>query len=257
MNDYTFSDYGIFKDAIEAIKTLNQKIVSENKAVSDSKRILSNESLFMGPVAIHCLEVASRVNDCLMNDTSKFDTMANYLQEVSSNYQAGDQAATKVLSLNSSDQLTSSSISLTGSTNQEQIYNYFTSQGLNQAAACGILANIKQESNFKTGDWGDNGTSYGICQWHASRLTELQNYCSSNNLDYNTLEGQLSFLTYELQTKYPDLYQTLQNVPNNADGAYQAAYQFTIRFERPADMEWRGEQRGYSAQDMLQSYGQQ
>ena len=40
---------------------------------------------------------------------------------------------------------------------------------LNPAAVCGILANIEYESNFSPTVWGDDGTSYGLCQWHESR----------------------------------------------------------------------------------------
>lgn len=50
---------------------------------------------------------------------------------------------------------------------QRQIYDYLTGQmGLNAAAASGILANIEKESAFDPNALGDNGTSFGICQWH-------------------------------------------------------------------------------------------
>ena len=40
---------------------------------------------------------------------------------------------------------------------------------LNPAAIQGILANIEYESGFSPTVWGDEGTSYGLCQWHESR----------------------------------------------------------------------------------------
>ena len=66
------------------------------------------------------------------------------------------------------------------------------------AAACGVLANIKAESDFNPNCYGDNGTSYGICQWHNSRFTALKNWCSQNGYDYTTLNGQLYYLKKEL-----------------------------------------------------------
>ena len=257
MNEYSISDYGIFSSAVGDAKSLGTSLATGKSALAACKTQLSDGSIFMGPACDNCLSVLTNADSKLVTNTDNFSALEKFLIETSSNYQSGDQNAASLIGLSTGNSSTfSGSPVLTGSSNQEKIYNYLTSQGLNQAAVCGILANIKQESNFKTGDWGDGGTSYGICQWHNTRFTELQNYCSSNNLDYQSLEGQVSFLTYELQNKYPELYKTLQSVPNNEEGAYIAAYQMTVKFERPADMEWRGEQRGYSAQEMLNSYNQ-
>lgn len=49
------------------------------------------------------------------------------------------------------------------------VVEYLTSKGLNAAAGIGVAANIKHESNFRTSAVGDNGTSFGICQWHLGR----------------------------------------------------------------------------------------
>ena len=74
--------------------------------------------------------------------------------------------------------------SVTGNANETAIYNYvINTMGLNNAAACGILANIYKESSFNPHALGDSGTSYGICQWHGSRWDRLKTYCSNNGLD--------------------------------------------------------------------------
>ena len=44
---------------------------------------------------------------------------------------------------------------------------------------------------------GDNGTSYGLIQWHAGRWTKLKEFCASHNLKENSLQGQLEYLWYE------------------------------------------------------------
>ena len=134
-----------------------------------------------------------------------------------------------------------------GDTNQSKIYNYFSSLGFNNAAICGILANIEYESGFKSTVVGDKGTSYGICQWHNERWTRLKNYCKENNLDSTTIEGQASFLEYELKNYYPDVYDKLKNIPNTKQGAYDAAYYWTIHFERPANAKKQGQKRGSAA----------
>lgn len=120
--------------------------------------------------------------------------------------------------------------------------------GLNTAAASGILANIEYESAFQTDIWGDGGTSYGICQWHASRFDNLRLFCTSRGLNYQSLEGQLRFLQYELKTTYLELYGRLLHVDDTADGAYQAGYWWCVIFERPVEPERKGVIRGNQAE---------
>lgn len=131
---------------------------------------------------------------------------------------------------------------------ERQIYTYLTEElNLNSAAACGILANIEYESNFQVTIVGDQGTSYGLCQWHNERYTALRSVCVARGLDYRTVEGQMEYLSYELRSSYTSLMGALKAVENTADGAYQAAYLWCIHFERPVDMEQKGAIRGNSA----------
>ncbi len=124
---------------------------------------------------------------------------------------------------------------VTGSANETAIYNYaVNTMGLNTAAACGILANIQKESGFNPHALGDSGTSYGICQWHNSRWDRLKAYCTSNNLDSTTIEGQLRYLEYELKNFYSSVWNRLKSVENTAEGAYDAAAYWCAVFEVPA-----------------------
>lgn len=131
-----------------------------------------------------------------------------------------------------------------------KIYKYLTKEmKMNHAAACGILANVHLESNFSPLALGDGGTSYGICQWHAGRFNNLISYCNGKDLDYNTLEGQLDFLEYELKTSYPGVLEYVMNVPNTADGAYDAAHYWCVYFEAPSETYARAAQRGNLARN--------
>lgn len=134
------------------------------------------------------------------------------------------------------------------STNEEYCYNYLVrDMGLNTAAAAGLLANFEQESSFNPTLSGDSGSSYGLCQWNKSRKSALINYCTSNGLDYSSLQGQLSYLFYELQNEYPELLATLRSTANNSNGAYNAGYRFCYDFERPTSRESKSQSRGSSA----------
>ncbi len=131
--------------------------------------------------------------------------------------------------------------------NEEYIFNFLvTEMGLNTAAACGVLANIEKESNFRSdlleyGYTWNSGGGYGICQWtnyprtaSSGRRTNLVNYCNANGYDYTSLIGQLYFLKYELETTYYNsVYARLQQVSNTAEGAYNAGYRWCYSFEVP------------------------
>lgn len=137
-----------------------------------------------------------------------------------------------------------------GKTNEETFVNFCREVlGLNLAGALGAAANVGCESNFKTGALGDSGTSYGICQWHASRYTNLKNWCAANGLDYTTLDGQLWYMKYELETSYSAVLSYIRSVANTADGAYNAGYRWCLKFEVPANTEATSQKRGALARD--------
>lgn len=128
---------------------------------------------------------------------------------------------------------------------ERQVYEFLTGElKLSTAAACGVLANIEHESSFQPTIFGDQGTSYGLCQWHNERFTALRVYCASAKLDYRTVEGQMAYLKYELGTNYTTLLLTLQSIENTPDGAYRAAYLWCVHFEKPSDTQNKAISRG-------------
>ena len=138
------------------------------------------------------------------------------------------------------------------SDNKTEIFSYLTNEmGLNSAAACGIMANIEKESNFKPGKIirDSNGLqSGGLCMWNGSRLSRLKNYCNNKGLNYLSIKGQLSYLNYELKlSQYKHIFNYLKKVPNNSSGAYDAAYYWCYYFEIPASRGTRSVQRGNAA----------
>ena len=120
-------------------------------------------------------------------------------------------------------------------TKQRTVFNYLTKTlELTPAAACGLMANAERESDFNPRATGDHGTSYGIFQWHATRFSALQNYCSSHGLDYRTMRGQLTYLGHEMQTEYASVYRYLKTLDNDAYSAYRAGFYWCYHYERPA-----------------------
>lgn len=130
-------------------------------------------------------------------------------------------------------------------------YNFLTEiMGLNNAAACGVLANMSAESGIiaDRNEIGGGG-GYGLCQWTGTRKTRLEKWCDDNDCDPTSMDGQLWFLQYELEEYYPDVLEALESTPNTAQGAYDAAHMFCMDFERPKDKASEAVKRGNSAKN--------
>ena len=137
-----------------------------------------------------------------------------------------------------------------GADNEHTVFNFLKQvMGLNTAGATGVLANIARESSFRPDALGDGGTSYGICQWHAGRYTNLKNWCGQNGKDYTTLDGQLWYLKYELEKSYTGVLNYVKGVVDSSEGAYNAGYYWCKKFEVPADTENNSVKRGTLAKD--------
>ena len=126
---------------------------------------------------------------------------------------------------------------------QASIYTILSEKGYSKAAICAILANMSQESGFRTDAIGDNGTSYGLCQWHAGRWDRLNSYCNEHGYDPSSIEGQVAYMDYELQNNYPGVYDKLMSVDDTIEGAREASKYWTIHYEIPANKEQRASER--------------
>lgn len=121
--------------------------------------------------------------------------------------------------------------SLRGSSNTEKVWNFLQDKGLTSAQAAGIMGNMQQESCFNPGATNKSSGAYGICQWLGGRKSALQAYCSSNGFSYASLEGQLNYLWYELNTSESSALSFIRGTSTAAD----AAYMFGKKFERFGD----------------------
>ena len=129
---------------------------------------------------------------------------------------------------------------------QASIYQMLREKGYSKAACCAIFANMEHESGFRTDALGDNGTSYGLCQWHEGRWDRLNSYCNEHGYDPSSIEGQVAYMDYELQNKYPDVYNKLMSVDDTVEGAKEASKYWTIYYEIPEYKEQRAVERAES-----------
>jgi hypothetical protein len=126
----------------------------------------------------------------------------------------------------------------------QQAYAYFIHEGWTGPQACGIIANIQNESQFNPAIFGDNGTAYGICQWHPDRQANFAAF-TGVQIQGSTYGQQLAFINYELRngSEQPAGRQLLQTSTANAAG-----YAMCFYYERPQNKEYVSQQRGALAQ---------
>ncbi|HEX7099352.1 MAG TPA: phage tail tip lysozyme [Acidimicrobiia bacterium] len=116
-----------------------------------------------------------------------------------------------------------------GAVDPRLIYAYLVQQhGVSPATAAGILANIQYESSFRPGVLGDNGSSGGLFQHHASRWSRLKNYAAQRGVDWTDWRVQVDFAMVEAKERGINL--------QNPDPV-AAAREWTLRFEQPANAE--------------------
>ena len=162
---------------------------------------------------------------------------------------------------------------LTGATNEEKIWHFFESKGLNDYACAGILGNANAESGLKPNNLQDtyqrklnmtddeytkavdNGTynnfiydaaGYGIFQFTYWTLKKgLLEYARTTNRSIGNLEMQLEYSWQTFEKSYSSMLNTLKT----ATSVLEASNAVLLKFECPADQ-------SVSIQNKRASYGQ-
>ena len=150
-------------------------------------------------------------------------------------------------------------MSLYGKTNEEKIWNFLTSKGLNAYGVAGLMGNLYAESalnpqnlqntyerslGFTDAEYTaavDSGSysnfvrdaaGYGLAQWtYWSRKEALLAYVKAAKASIGDLETQLCFLFKELSESYTSVLAVLKT----ATSVKQASDVVLTKFERPAD----------------------
>lgn len=145
----------------------------------------------------------------------------------------GSEAVTKLFGAKTNKKPVQHTISAESLKHPEQkIIIFFKNKGLTTSQAAGIAGNLQAESSFDPNAVGDNGTSYGIAQWHLDRFENLKKWCRKNGKKWNNFDAQLEFLWWELQNYESNALSKLKLENDPAD----AAYVFAKYFERPSEI---------------------
>lgn len=150
-------------------------------------------------------------------------------------------------------------MALTGSTNEEKIWNFLKAKGLSDCGAAGLMGNLQAESGLEPTNLQnsfekklsvsdreytimvDNGTyrnfvkdgaGYGVAQWtYWSRKQNLLNYAVVKKRSIGDLEMQLEFLFKELEGGYAGVLAVLKT----AKTIREASNMILMQFEKPRD----------------------
>lgn len=187
--------------------------------------------------------------------TGKFDTT---FEQIWNN--SGTPVSAATLSDNSSI-----NTNLSGSGNEEKIYNFLVSNGLTPEGAAGLMGNLESESGMdprnlenqaesKIGYTDANYTEaidsgkisraeflnplpgkvygYGLAQWTSTgRKAGLYDLAKSKNTSIGDLGTQLEWLMTELQSNYPGVLSVLKSTHDLTEASNAVLH----KFEAPAD----------------------
>lgn len=148
---------------------------------------------------------------------------------------------------------------VTGSSNEEIIWNFLLKAGYNHYGVAGLMGNLYAESGLQSNNLQntsnsklnmtdaqytaavDNGSytnfvkdsgGYGITQWtYWSRKQALLDYAKKKGTSIGDLTMQLEFLVNEIRTSFPAVHTVLQN----AVSVKEASDIVMLKFERPAN----------------------
>lgn len=131
--------------------------------------------------------------------------------------------------------------------NYQTAISFFVEKWLEPHQAVWIVANLHHESGLRTNAVGDGWKAKGIAQWHPDRRKNILN-ATGINVANAPLEKQLEALWWEI-TKGDE--KATYNAIKDAKTEEEAARQFCLLFERPANKHVQAAKRAAAANKMM------
>ncbi|MBP5678858.1 MAG: C39 family peptidase [Bacilli bacterium] len=91
MNDFSFSEYGIFADGISTIHTLNEKWKQGQSELTTYSSKLADSSIFMGPACDSCIDGMKKSDSKVSTLVGNFSQIYQFLITSAEDYQKSDQ----------------------------------------------------------------------------------------------------------------------------------------------------------------------
>lgn len=142
----------------------------------------------------------------------------------------------------------SAALPKTASTSNESDIAKLQALGWTREQAAGIAANIQAESGGNPNAVGDNGSAYGLAQWHQDRQARFKKW-AGHDIRSSTRDEQLAFVNYELRQGTE---QRAGRALAGATTAQQAGSLVSYLYERPLNQSREASLRGALAAALLQ-----
>ncbi len=114
------------------------------------------------------------------------------------------------------------------------VYESLIKAGYSPAGVCGMMGNIAVEnSTYDPSAINGSSGAFGLFQWTdvGDRQQKLKDFCREHNMNFGSIEGQITFAVYELSGADP-IACRLDDLLKETDDPYTAAAEFTAGFER-------------------------
>ena len=158
-----------------------------------------------------------------------------------------DEARKRLAAQNAAHPVTPTDLAKQPKMSGKDIAAYFVKQGWSPAQAAGIASNVIAESSGKSGLTGDNGTAFGLAQWHKDRQANFKAW-AGKDIHQATAAEQLAFIQYELtQGSEKGAGDQLKKALTGTE----AGSIVSRAYERPKDVAGEASRRGAYAQSLL------
>lgn len=244
-------DTGTVQDSTTAFRDFNNGLLDIAEAVTglikDFTELL--KKLKGDPSAQNFWKGIKRIIDGIVDATTKAIKGIGRVASIVAALLKGDIAGAKGL-LGALGADIAGSLGFTGTAGEDEVdfaqwlVENGKDLGIGPEEAAAIAANIKRESQLDPTAVGDNGTSFGLAQWHNERWWALEDWANANGLDKWSKDTQARYLLHEISTQYMDVIEEMKNT----SGVAAKARVFTRKFEKP-DMEDAGVQAAVAEQD--------
>ena len=93
MSEYEVKDYNAFNEADSSTKTYGTNVTSSQDLVNKAKTVLSDTSIFEGPIQANCVSVLQSLDADFQSLSQTFTAISGLINQTDQTYQSGDQGA--------------------------------------------------------------------------------------------------------------------------------------------------------------------
>lgn len=205
MNEYNITDYSMFQNAITTTNNLVTSYNDSNTIIEECKKIISDSSIFLGPVAEVCIECINKLTTSSNETIEVLNAINKYLTEAEELYKKGDADASSLIG-----QTTNTPGNMTTGVVEGTTYNLINGKADTLEYARHILkdkvAETKNVDKY-------SGNCLGFAVTHAwGMYTNNKSYTAEDGLHYR---GGSHFEKYSNDNKEEFLAKVYQELVNN------------------------------------------